>query len=290
MRRANPLTAMNGLHLPVATRSAMDIARSALLAIVVLGAATGGCARARPDAAASAETRRALLSALRPVRLANCTLKRYGDTTDGGYLMCENLMGDAQAAYSYGIDGRDHWGCDVSRQLALTVHQYDCFNLKRFQCDRGRFEFHEECIGDRRATLEGRPFDTLPNQLARNGDAGKRLIVKMDVEGSEWSALLETPDAVLDSIDQLAIEFHGVNDPRFVAVVEKLKRHFYVAHFHSNNWSCDAKLTPMTAWANQALLVSKRVGVLDSSGAPPALPHPLDAPDGPKRPDCQPAF
>lgn len=274
----------------MATRPVRDIAGGAVLAMIVLGAAAGGCGRASPDTAPGAEIRRALLSALAPVRLSNCTLKRYGDSHDGGYLMCENLMGDAEAAYSYGIDGRDQWGCDVSRQLALTVHQYDCFNLKRFQCDQGRFEFHEECIGDRATKLEGRPFDTLSSQLARNGDAGKRLIVKMDVEGSEWSALLETPDPVLASIDQLAIEFHGVNDPRFVAVVEKLKRHFYVAHFHSNNWSCDPKLAPMTAWANEVLLVNKRVGVLDPSGASPTLPHPLDAPDGPTRPDCQPAF
>jgi hypothetical protein len=255
-----------------------------------VGAATSSCGRGRPDPAASMETRRQLLSALTPVRLANCTLKRYGDSHDGGYLMCENLMGDTQAAYSYGIDGRDQWGCDISRQLALTVHQYDCFNLKRFLCDQGRFQFHEECIGDRATTLEGRPFDTLSSQLARNGDAGKRLVVKMDVEGSEWSALLETPDAVLASIDQLAIEFHGANDPRFIAVVEKLKRHFHVAHFHTNNWTCDPKLAPMTGWANEALLVNKRLGVLDASGGPPALPHPLDAPAGPERPDCQPAF
>lgn len=274
----------------MATRPVRDIAGGAVLATIVLGPAAGGCGRVSPDTASGAETRRALLSALTPVRLSNCTLKRYGDSHDGGYLMCENLMGDAEAAYSYGIDGRDHWGCDVSRQLALTVHQYDCFNLKRFQCDQGRFEFHEECIGDRAAKLEGRPFDTLSSQLARNGDAGKRLIMKMDVEGSEWSALLETPDPLLASIDQLAIEFHGVNDPRFVAVVEKLKRHFYVAHFHSNNWSCDPKVAPMTAWANEVLFVNKRIGVLAASDAPPSLPHGLDAPSNPGGKDCQPAF
>src|SRR5689334_15460099 len=58
-----------------------------------------------------------LFAQLRPVKLQNCRLKRYGVPHDGGYLMCENLMGAATAAYSYGIDGRDDWGCDVSRQL-----------------------------------------------------------------------------------------------------------------------------------------------------------------------------
>src|SRR5436190_14707962 len=89
------------------------------------------------------EIRRELFAALTPSKLANCTLKRYGDPNDGGYLLCENLMGDATAAYSYGIDGRDQWGCEVSQQLHATVHEYDCFNTTRPMCDRGSFLFHE---------------------------------------------------------------------------------------------------------------------------------------------------
>ncbi|HEX7794521.1 MAG TPA: hypothetical protein VF456_09235, partial [Vicinamibacterales bacterium] len=46
-------------------------------------------------------------------------------------------------------------------------------------------------------------YDTLPEQLARNGDIDTRLIVKMDVEGSEWASLIATPDSVLEQIDQL---------------------------------------------------------------------------------------
>jgi hypothetical protein len=34
---------------------------------------------------------------------------------------------------------------------------------------------------------DGRVFDTLQNQIAKNLDAGKRLIVKSDVEGAEWN-------------------------------------------------------------------------------------------------------
>lgn len=69
-----------------------------------------------------------LFAALRPVRLSNCTMKRFGAANDGGYLLCANLTGEAQSAYSYGIEGRDEWGCDVSRAYHLPIHQYDCFN------------------------------------------------------------------------------------------------------------------------------------------------------------------
>lgn len=260
------------------------------LTIALAGAVAAGCAPVRRGSAENQGVRQRLFTALMPSKLANCTLKRYGDSRDGGYLMCENHMADAQAAYSYGIEGRDQWGCDVSRQLRTTVHEYDCFNAQRPLCERGVFQFHEECIGDQALMKDRRPYDTLSNQLTRNGDAGKRLIVKMDVEGAEWASLLATPDSVLDMIDQLVIEFHGTDAATFIDTVDKLKRHFYVAHFHANNYGCDRSFAPLTSWANEVLFLNKRIGVLDASGGIPPLPHPLDAPNNPSRRDCQPIF
>src|SRR5436190_10660758 len=143
--------------------------------------------------------REALLTELRTVTLKNCTLKRYGSAHDGGYLMCANLLEGVQAGYSYGIGSEDSWGCEVSRQFGVTVHQYDCFTEKRPRCEGGRFVFHEECVGARPERIESHRFDAIAAQVAANGDAGKRLLMKIDVEGAEWEALLATPDAVLDT-------------------------------------------------------------------------------------------
>jgi hypothetical protein len=233
------------------------------------------------------EVRRELFDELKPVAIANCTLTRYGDEHDGGYVMCSNLMGEAQAVYSYGIDGTDQWGCAVSQQLQLTTHEYDCFNTTRPSCSKGTFQFHEECIGDRTAVLQGHPYDTLEQQVLRNGDAGKHSIVKLDVEGAEWAALLVTPDSVLADIDQLVVEFHHVEDRAFVDTVKKLKEHFYVAHFHANNNTCDGGLKPFTAWANEVLFVNRRLAVPSPAGDLPTPQAGLDAPNGPTRPDCQ---
>ena len=35
--------------------------------------------------------------------------------------------------------------------------------------------------------------NTLENYIVQNGDKNKKLILKMDVEGAEWDALLQTP-------------------------------------------------------------------------------------------------
>src|SRR5262245_102361 len=88
--------------------------------------------------------RAALLAELQTVTLENCTLKRFGGPNDGGYLMCGNLLRGVRAAYSYGIGQEDEWGCQVSRELDLIVHQYDCFTRARPECKGGRFVFHNE--------------------------------------------------------------------------------------------------------------------------------------------------
>lgn len=227
-----------------------------------------------------------LFREIMPVKLANCELERFGEKNDGGYLLCGNLLGAVRAGYSYGISGYDGWGCDVSKKLRVPVHQYDCFNLTRPTCDGGTTVFHGECIGTAAGLQDGRPFDTLAGQIAANGDAGKHLVVKIDVEGAEWDSFLTAPDAVLQRIDQLAVEFHGFGKGRNLDAILRLKRFFHVAHLHWNNYGCVPGQVPFPSWAYEVLLVNKRVGVVDPTGEP-VLPHPLDAPNNADLKDCQ---
>jgi len=237
--------------------------------------------------AAILELRRAILAELQPIALKNCTLKRFGGANDGGYLMCENLIENLDAAYSYGIGGNDDWGCEVSRHYRVPVHQYDCYDPRRPTCKGGTFVFHNECVGDRARVEESRVFDTLESQIKKNGDTGPRIIMKMDIEAAEWDTLLATSDELLASIPQLAMELHGNKDPKILTVIRKLKRHFYLVNLHFNNWSCTPLATPLPAWAYQVLWVNKRIGVPDPSVPVPAPMSPLNAPDAPDRPECQ---
>jgi hypothetical protein len=232
------------------------------------------------------QIRERLLLELRPVALQNCTLERIGSPHDGGYLMCANLLGNIQSAYSYGIGPSDDWGCAISQRHGVTVHQYDCFNPPQVECDGGQPVFHNECIGPTREVIESRVFDTLAQQIFDNGDTGKTLVVKIDVEGAELDSLLATPDRVLDRMDQLAMEIHGANG-RFLELVRKLKRTFHLVHLHYNNQACSPRFRPLPAWAYQVLFVNKRIGVRDPTKPTPPLPHALDAPDYALGRDCQ---
>lgn len=228
-----------------------------------------------------------LLKQLQPIKLSNCELRRFGEANDGGYLLCGNLLGGVKAGYSYGISGYDGWGCEISRHLRVKVHEYDCFDLNVPACRGGATVFHGECVGAAASTdKDGRTFDSPEHQLAKNGDGSNHVVMKMDVEGAEWDTFLASPDSLFDRIDQLAVELHGSGEERFVRAVEKLKRFFYVANLHFNNYSCDEKYAPFPSWAYEVLFVNKRLATVDPSGAP-ATPSVLNAPNKPDVADCQ---
>ena len=233
------------------------------------------------------DQRQALFDALEPVTITNCQLERFGEAHDGGYLMCGNLLADVQVGYSYGISGYDKWGCDISTKLNVITHQYDCFDTTEPLCPTGKTVFHAECVGPAAKTEDGRLFDSIPRQLAKNGDSSKRIALKIDVEGAEWDTFLAAPDDLFARIDQMAVEFHHVEDRKFRAVIELLKHFFEVAHVHFNNSSCVTGLDPFPAWAYEVLFVNKRLAVVDRSRKAAGL-HPLDAPNNPSLADCQP--
>jgi len=229
-------------------------------------------------------SRRGFLAAIRPVRLTNCTLQRFGSAHDGGYLMCGNLVGQAQSAYSYGIGRADDWGCDVSRASHVAVHQYDCFDPSRPTCPGGTFIFHDECIGAAGSRTDGRVFRSMAKHIARNGDRGKHLLVKVDVEGAEWESLAATPDDVLTTVDQLVVEFHNPTRREHLRLIEKLKKTFYVANVHFNNFGCSKAAPPLPSHLVEILFVNKRLAAVDPA---PFTPSPLDARNVPSLEDCQ---
>ena len=233
------------------------------------------------------QVRATLFQLLQPVALANCDLKRFGEVNDGGYILCGNLLGDVRAAYSYGISGYDGWGCQVSTELKVRTHQYDCFDTRLPKpCPGGDTEFHPECVAPKSFTESERIFDSMASQFKKNRDGGKQLVVKMDIEGAEWDSLEQASDETLDQIDQLAIEMHYVENPQYIRVVQRLKERFHVAHLHFNNFSCRSDLGPFPSWAYEVLFVNKRMATL-ASGEPPRRPASVDTPNNPNIPDCQ---
>jgi hypothetical protein len=264
---------------------------------VVAAGACGVGANSRTEAAGLSATqeipqdvarRRAeLAKELKPVTLSNCEPVRVGSANDGGYAMCGNLLAGITAAYSYGIGGNDDWGCQMSTTHKIPVHQYDCFTPESAPCARGNMRLNVECVGPKTESKDGRAFDTLARQIARNGDTGKKMVVKMDIEGAEWQSILAAPDSLFASIVQMPMELHGVDAQEVLAGVRKLKRHFYLVSVHFNNFNCSDEYRPFANFAYQVLLVNKKVGV---PGPPKKGVPPIEsalAPDNKNAPECK---
>jgi hypothetical protein len=273
--------------------------RSVLVLVVLLIAAAGAYwwTRRLPDDSAN---RQRFFSALQPVALKGCELQRFGEPNDGGYLVCANLLPGAESVYSYGISGYDKLGCDLSTKLQAAVHRYDCFNTTDPPCPTGKAVFHAECVGATREVSDGRTFDTVENQVRANGDTGRRLIVKMDIEGAEWDSLLAVSDDQLSRIDQLIMELHigrhrspipfvppvPIVEDRYVQLLDKIKATFHVANLHFNNASCVDGFDPFPSYAVEVLFVNKRLAEIDPTAKAP-VPNPLDRPNVPNSPECR---
>jgi len=260
------------------TRILIGAAAGVLVAILVVAA--------WPSPPTAHEIRLQLLDEVWPVALKNCTLERIGKHNDGGYLVCGNLLGNIRSAYSYGIAGEDSWGCETSARLHVPVHQYDCFDPTRPVCEGGQQDFHDECVGAKSETIESRLYDSVENQIRKNGDAGKTLIMKMDVEGAELDSLGAMSDELLGTIDQLVMELHGTDD-KYLALVKKLKRTFVPVHLHFNNSRCTTQFKPFASPVYEVSFVNKRLAVLDPAAPRPTLPRPLDERNTLFHVDCQ---
>ena len=202
--------------------------------------------------------------------------------------MCGNLLSAAASSYSYGINGEDAWGCEVSALLQDSGPSIRLLQHHRAADARPASSASmPSALGPNARRSTSRPFDTFANHVEKNGDFGKRLVVKMDVEGVRMAiagrragsrAQRDRPDGggVSRGRDRL-VPRHRPN---------RLSDFFYVAHVHQNNYLCQPGFDPFPGQVFEVLFVNKRIAVADP-WVNARGPSPLDAPNAPALPDCQ---
>lgn len=172
---------------------------------------------------------------------------RWGEPHDGGYLMCMDGLkqGSVSAVYSLGVEHHDQWSEDVAKSLGLTVHQFDC-TVGGSACKV--CQFHKKCIvsSDGQHPVPGHESEgwSLMQAIAETGQANaadNSLLMKMDIEGSEWAVYAAEPPEALKKFGQLIMEFHQLGDTSrhaeyLQAMTHLLSAGFKVAHLHGNNF------------------------------------------------------
>jgi hypothetical protein len=192
-----------------------------------------------------------LIQLLSPMDISGASYRRVGRDYDGGYIMLDDFAARCiDAAYSFGISNDVSWDEDIAG-LGIDVFMYD-HTIEELPRQHPRFHFF-------RKGVSGKPSDeglaTLSTLVAENGHQGsKNLMLKMDIEGYEWSVIEETPSDVLNQFSQIVIEFHGLNPDetpanltRIFVALEKINKTHQSIHVHANgfcnvSWLCELTL------------------------------------------------
>lgn len=182
-----------------------------------------------------------LRSILKIKRVTGKNFVRIGRPHDGGYIMVDNFSmpyGEG-IAYSFGISNDVSWDSDMAAR-GYDVFMYDP-TIKGLPQENERFHFFKQGIAGRE--IKEQSLNTLDYFLATNGHADKsNMILKMDVEGAEWSFLSTVPAETLSKFDQMVFEFHFMTHEKnqnlmnsTLACIKKINQTHSLVHLHANN-------------------------------------------------------
>ena len=177
----------------------------------------------------------AFLQKLRPLSVG-APLVRIGPDGDGGYLLPDDFQNIA-ACFSPGVGDSIGFEEELARRFAMPSFMADdSVAPPTSDCSR-LWHFEQKRLGTRNDATHMR----LEDWVRTHSDSGD-LILQMDIEGSEYAVLSNTPHEILRRFRIMVVEFHGLDvmlaaeGLRHVAhVFEKVLDSFHVAHIHPNN-------------------------------------------------------
>lgn len=168
------------------------------------------------------------------------SLIRIGGPNDGGYVMYRPER--KSTAISLGVGPNVSW----DQNMVSLGHRVEMFDptIKRTPKKVSGAHFHRiGVIGnlEDQSNIDLRSLKEL-RELCNSDD--KDMILKIDVEGAEWSAFANTTSAELENYQQILVEFHDLcnlsNDTQSEvmrkAIANLCETHFPV-HIHANNYS-----------------------------------------------------
>lgn len=211
---------------------------------------------------------------------------RLGRNADGGYIMVDNLD-DIDTAYSLGIFDDVSWDLEMANR-DIPVIQYDC-SIDRPPVEHRHFTFYKKRIAGVRSPDLG--LESIEGIVDSHKHHGKKLILKMDIEGSEWDVLDAIHENTLKLFDQVLLEVHDFRRipeyefrERAIRVFKKLNLSHTPVHVHANNIARVVKLVDF--YFSDALeLTYVRTDNYSFTECNEVFPGPLDRPNNSNLPD-----
>lgn len=222
-------------------------------------------------------------------RIVGKNFVRLGKANDGGYTMVDNFnISRGGVAYSFGISDDVSWDTDMAAR-GYDVFMYDP-TIDALPQENERFHFFKAGIAGLKTGL----LNTLEYFMVANGHADKSdMILKMDVEGAEWSFLAAVSSETLSRFDQMVFEFHFMTHEKdqslmnaTLACIKKINQTHSLVHLHANNYGSfvifdDKILFPEVL--ELTYVKTSNYELVDDENI--FLPIPLDQPNDKWRPD-----
>ncbi len=182
---------------------------------------------------------REILSLLRVHDVCSEQKVRIGGGLDGGYVMLRP-SNSTTAVLSLGVGGDVSWDFDIA-QTGLKVFQFD-HTVTQAPMAHDNFVFFQYGAG---RDIRGNDLHLTLTEIIRDTgcENDHNLILKFDIEDSEWRLILdETPETFM-KFSQIVGEFHGLlragdefYSDLFYDAFSLLKQTHEVVHVHANNW------------------------------------------------------
>lgn len=222
---------------------------------------------------------------------------RIGHPNDGGYILLEPLLDGVEVVYSFGVEEDVTFDIEFGKRYGSIIRLYDhtieCIPQGEKGGDVPHGIFYKQGIGSR---TDG-DIDTLQNYVDENNDNGKRMILKMDVEGCEWDSLYCCSDELLCQFEHILMECHGHQFPYPnlstdhygqqlpYEVLKKLNKNFYMFHAHPNNWGWNEPIGEYKIPTLLELSLVRKDLVKDVELYTGSYPTDVDGRNNPNRPD-----
>lgn len=111
---------------------------------------------------------------------------------------------------NFGIEGRDLFGCQITRDYPMPNYQYDCTDPRVPPCDANKNMnlFNLVCGAEKTEKVGNLTYKSFEDILKTHNLTRKHITLKIDIEGGEYPTLRYFPLEYLDYIDQIVSEWH----------------------------------------------------------------------------------
>ena len=207
-------------------------------------------------------------------------LIRLGENSDGGYLLPKDFA-EIKYCYSAGVGFVTQFEKDLEEKFDIKSKMLDiCDVPKNLLPKKSKFIKKKLSINKSDQNISINEFI----------DTQDEIILKLDIEGDEYSNLIDLDEKKIPYIRILILEIHDLRNLRspfffkiFNEVVEKLSKYFYFCHLHPNNTSKVKKIGKLKIpdMLELTLINKKRVKFVPSKKL--KLPHALDKKTDPSK-------